>query len=215
MENFANNFVTTLAAAIGAADTSLTVATSTGSPAANFRILIESEYMLVTAKSGNTWQVTRGIEGSVATAHAATYTNLLGQVVPTEVAQVLTAGALKQFVAESQKIALVAATSIIAFKLITTDSLGKAVYADADTLGHVGRVLGVASNAAAVDGELMVQANHVISNSGWSWSPLQLLYLGLNGDITASQQGLICVPIGYAKSATEVFIDIQRGIYRG
>lgn len=204
MENFANNFSSVLFTAINATGTTIVVSNSTRSPAPNFRILIDSEYLLVTGKSGNTWTVTRGIEGSVATAHAAAV----------EVTQVLTVGAFKQFIAESQKIALVAATSIIAFKLITTDSLGKAIYADANTLGHVGRVLGVANNAAAVDGELMVQANQMINNSGWAWSPLQLLYLGLNGDITATQQGLICVPIGYAKSATEIFIDIQRGIYR-
>lgn len=88
MENFANNFVTTLAAAIGAADASIMVASSTGSPAANFRIEVESEYMLVTAKSGNTWTVTRGIEGSVAAAHASA----------AELAQVLTVDGLKTLI---------------------------------------------------------------------------------------------------------------------
>ena len=101
MENFANNFVTTLAAAIGATDTSVQVDSSAGSPAANFRILIESEYMLVTAKSGNTWTVTRGIEGSIAIAHAATYTNTSGQIVATEVAQVLTVVGLKTLIQQS------------------------------------------------------------------------------------------------------------------
>ena len=52
-----------------------------------FRVLVESEYMLVTGGAATTtWTVTRGIEGSAAAAHAA----------GTAVTHLLTAGALAE-----------------------------------------------------------------------------------------------------------------------
>jgi microcystin-dependent protein len=73
-ENYANDAVTSLAGSITAGATSLTVVSSTGFPAANFRIRIDAEIMLVTAVSGTTWTVTRAVEAvagqQVATAHS-------------------------------------------------------------------------------------------------------------------------------------------------
>ena len=52
-ENLSNDFATSLAAAITSTDaTSLTVTSATGAPAANFRIRIDAELMLVTAVAG-------------------------------------------------------------------------------------------------------------------------------------------------------------------
>lgn len=70
MENLGNDFTTTLAAAItDTIGTTITVASSTGAPAANFRILIDTEWMLVTAIAHPNWTVQRGIEGSTAATH--------------------------------------------------------------------------------------------------------------------------------------------------
>lgn len=70
-EGYANNPSTSLSAAITSTSaTSLTVASSSGFPSSfNFRILVESELMLVTAVSGTTWTVTRGVEGTTAATH--------------------------------------------------------------------------------------------------------------------------------------------------
>lgn len=75
-EQFANNFRTTLSVAIGAADTSLTLASVTGTgigtaPTAPFRIRIDDELILVTVRSGTACTIERGIEGTTAAAHAA------------------------------------------------------------------------------------------------------------------------------------------------
>lgn len=90
IEQLANNALTTLAAAIGADDTTLSVTSHAAFPsAAQFRVLIQSELILVTGGAGSsTWTVTRGIEGTSPAAHAP------GAVV----AHVLTAGALDAFV---------------------------------------------------------------------------------------------------------------------
>ena len=91
-ENLSNVFSTTLASAATAGATTITVASASGAPAVNFRIRIDDEFMLVTSKgSGTDWTVTRGIESSVAAAHA----------VNAVVTHVLTAGGLAQYVADA------------------------------------------------------------------------------------------------------------------
>jgi len=71
-EQFANKASTTLAANIASGDTTLTVSSSANFPTVpNFRILIESEILLVTAVSGTTFTITRGKEGTTAASHVA------------------------------------------------------------------------------------------------------------------------------------------------
>lgn len=72
-ENFSNNYSSALDGAIDDNDLSLVVLSESGSPDAPFRIKVENEYMLVTAKGGTgnkTFTVEREIEGSTATSHA-------------------------------------------------------------------------------------------------------------------------------------------------
>jgi len=118
-------------------------------------------------------------------------------------------------ITEAIPINFIAASSIIAFKLITTDETGKAVYADANNLSHVHSVFGVAATSAATGNNIIVKRSGIITNTGWTWTAKQFLYLGLNGDITPSQVGLICVSIGYAINATEILLNIQTGTIRG
>lgn len=63
---------TTLAAAVAAEDTALTVASAAGFPLAPpFNITIDEETLTVTAiAGGTTWSVTRGVNGSAVAAHA-------------------------------------------------------------------------------------------------------------------------------------------------
>ena len=85
-ERFANGGLSSLAAGIDNAVTSLTVASAVGFPTGgNFRIIIDSEIMLVTAVQGKTFTVTRAQRGlrRPATAAAAVF-------------HVLTAGSLAQ-----------------------------------------------------------------------------------------------------------------------
>lgn len=91
MENFSNDFSTTLNGAIDNATTSLTVASATGSPDVQFRIRIDDELMLVTSKGGGlNWTVQRGIEGTTPASHS--------NGVP--VTHILSAAALDRIIAE-------------------------------------------------------------------------------------------------------------------
>lgn len=86
-EQFANNATSLLVGNITNVATSLVVASGTPFPTAgNFRILVESEIMLVTSVSGTTFTVTRAQEGTTGVAHVS------GVVV----AHILTAGAIAQ-----------------------------------------------------------------------------------------------------------------------
>lgn len=86
-EQFANNAQTTLASAITAGTSPISVASSAGFPgSAQFRIRIDDEILLVTAGAGTTsWAVSRGQESTSAAAHAS----------GAAVTHVLTAGALQ------------------------------------------------------------------------------------------------------------------------
>lgn len=97
-EQFANNAVTTLNGGILATDTSLTVTSATAFPLLpQFRIIVDSEIMLVTGVAGNVFTITRAMEGTIAAGHLSGAT----------VSQILTAGALVQLKTD------VATTSIV------------------------------------------------------------------------------------------------------
>ncbi len=88
-EKFANNAGTTLSAAVTSPTaTTVSVASASGFPsAAQYRVRIDDELLLVTAGAGTTtWTVTRGAEGTTAATHAS----------GAAVTHVLTAGGLEQ-----------------------------------------------------------------------------------------------------------------------
>lgn len=104
-EQLANSSTTTLNGGIDNAVTSLTVTNGTLFPSAgNFRILIDSELILVGARSGNSLSsLTRGIEGTSAASHSN----------GANVTHLLTKAGLDQYLAELPLLAaMVPATSL-------------------------------------------------------------------------------------------------------
>lgn len=86
-EQLSNGAFSILAAAMDGSQTTLTVASAALFPSdGNFRVLVDSEIMLVTAVSGTTFTVVRGVEGTSAAAH----------VSEVAVLQILTAGSLER-----------------------------------------------------------------------------------------------------------------------
>lgn len=105
---------------------------------------------------------------------------------------------------------------ILAYKVITLNNTGHAIYASSDNLNHVNKVLGVSKNAANTGHRITIRNTGLLTNIGWQWSAGQPLYLGLNGDITSSADtGLFSNNIGYAVTETTIFINIGRSIVRG
>ena len=92
MEQFTNLASTTLNGGISNSTTSVVVNSASSFPTSgNFRIIVESEIMLVTAVSSNTFTVTRGYESTSAVSHNSGVT----------VKHVLTAGGLQGFRADT------------------------------------------------------------------------------------------------------------------
>jgi hypothetical protein len=95
VEQFVNDAGSVLASSIDNTVTSLSIVSASTFPASgNFRIIIDSEIMLVTAISGTTLTVSRGQEGTIAVAHNA----------GASVDVVLTKGAMAQFRIDSNSI---------------------------------------------------------------------------------------------------------------
>jgi hypothetical protein len=112
LEQFSNNAATTLNGAINNSVTSLVVTSATGFPSAgNFRIIIESEILLVTAVSGTTFTVTRAQESTSAASHADT----------TALTHVLTASGLTQGIHDYASTGFVLSVTNPGVNLATTD----------------------------------------------------------------------------------------------
>lgn len=108
-----------------------------------------------------------------------------------------------------------AAVDINAYKAVTTNEAGLLIYADAATLTHGDQVLGISAMASLAGGSLMVQTAGELVNPGWSWQPGRAIFLGLNGDITQDPSvGLFSFSLGYAITATSIFIRLGRAIQR-
>ena len=85
-EQFSNLAITTLSSGVDDSQTTIPVVSVGNFPTqGQFRILIDSEILIVTALSGTTWTVTRGAESTTPASHPANAT----------VAHVLTAGSLQ------------------------------------------------------------------------------------------------------------------------
>src|SRR5690242_2724335 len=92
-EQLANSVASGLLNPILATDTSIVVMDASRFPdpaSGNYRLLCDSELMLVTGKTSNTLTVTRGIEGTTAAVHGANTSCIV----------ILTAGAIVQYVSE-------------------------------------------------------------------------------------------------------------------
>ena len=107
-----------------------------------------------------------------------------------------------------------AAENIIAYKLVTTDDSGQAIYLSAADTDHVGSTVGIATISALAGNSVTIQESGLVTNAGWMWTPKSLLYVGLDGDITTAQTGVFSQYVGYAVSATEILIRFGRPVRR-
>lgn len=83
MEQYTNLATSTLASAVIATDTTLTLAAGASFPTGSFTILIDTELIRVTSRATNVLTVTRGTEGTTAAIHASggTVTHVISSAV--------------------------------------------------------------------------------------------------------------------------------------
>jgi hypothetical protein len=146
LENLKNSSKSTLSAAINNSITTIVVADGNQFPAANFRILIGTELLLCTAKSGNNLTVERGVEGTTAAAH----TN------GAKCTMVLTATGLAEFVDDR----IATASDDYA----TSEDLTEGLATKSDTThNHTGTYQPIITDLTASGAELNNATNYVIT----------------------------------------------------
>ena len=112
---------------------------------------------------------------------------------------------------------LTADESIQAYRAIRIKTTGKAVRASKNST-TLARVVGISIQAAALDEDFLVQTEGTITNSGWSFTPGSLVYLGNTvGDLTEDISGFADTDaitlVGIAISATEIALNIGSSIH--
>lgn len=177
-EQLANLAVTTLNGAINNSTTSVVVTSATNfSAAGKFRIVVDSEIMLVTGVSGTTFTVTRGAEGTSAAAHSS----------GAALAQVFTAGAISgniPFLIGSQ--VLGSDTATVTFSSIPA------------TWNHLHLFVIGRNNGANISDNFWVQFN---SDTGGNYD-YELLQASASTPTAANANNQTAVPIGDIAGAT-------------
>lgn len=96
-------------------------------------------------------------------------------------------------------------------QVIALNASGLAYYASADDLSTAFRVVGISTGAAGSGASITVQDKDVMTHNGWSWTPGQLVYLGLNGTLVAAVpvSAAFILVMGKALSSTSMLVGIQ------
>lgn len=106
-----------------------------------------------------------------------------------------------------------AAHAISGHRLVIVDVAGAVTYADAATLEHLHRVVGMTTGAASAGAQVTVQRYGECTEPSWSWTPDVPVYLGAAGALTqtpparpAAQFSLV---VGVAMSSTTLFMALR------
>lgn len=114
---------------------------------------------------------------------------------------------------EPTLIELIAGSTIQAYRFVTTNSSGQAIYADSSIASHRNRIVGITLQASLPGDTLMIQEDMLVENTGWNFTPESLLYLGTQGTLTTNPRtGVFSNILGYAVTPTSVRIQIGRSI---
>lgn len=113
--------------------------------------------------------------------------------------------------ASDSTLTFIAGEFLDSYRMVTLNASSQAIYADHTEISHARRVAGLTMGSAAAAAEVMVRSFGLVTNSSWSWDlSTPSVFLAATGQITQipPTSGFVCV-IGYAVSATQLFIRIQ------
>ena len=109
-----------------------------------------------------------------------------------------------------------AAQSLGGHRIVRAVSGTEVDYASADDETHGDDIVGMTIAAASAGATVQVANEQDITEPSWNWTPLEPLYLGLNGLMTQTppaSPSVMCVVVGFATSATSARIRIEPPIY--
>lgn len=111
------------------------------------------------------------------------------------------------------KVIYTAGTVLGGHRAVVLNSSELAIYADNTTTAHKNKVIGITTGAALSGASATIQTFGEITNSGWSWTTGESIYLSTNGLLTQTvpTSGFVLI-LGFAISATKMFINIKQPI---
>lgn len=115
----------------------------------------------------------------------------------------------------AEDISRVALGSISGHRMVMLDALERASYADASTLEHASRVVGVTIAAAAGGASVTIRTRGELDEPSFSFTAGLPLFLGSAGVLTQTppSSGFVLI-VGFAITATKIFVAIQQPLLR-
>jgi hypothetical protein len=103
-----------------------------------------------------------------------------------------------------------AGATLSALVAVWEDAAGRVHALDQGDEDHVFSLLGVTLTAADAGAPIDVQRSGAITDSAWSWTPGQRIYLGIGGALTTTPPAAgFDVLIGTALSPTRLLLNLQ------
>jgi hypothetical protein len=83
-------------------------------------------------------------------------------------------------------------------------------------MSHFNAVVGINTSASALAYPVQIQITGIVTEPTWTWTPDQMVFLGLNGVLTQTvpSGALFIQPIGIARTATKLVLNIQPAILK-
>ena len=101
-------------------------------------------------------------------------------------------------------------------RVVTVDDNGQAIYANAATLSHMNKILGMTTGAASAASSVNVQLIGEFTEGSWNWSLNQPIYLGLNGALTQAvpetPSSVFSIVVAFPISATKILLNLREPI---
>lgn len=101
-------------------------------------------------------------------------------------------------------------------RVLTLNAAGQAIYADAGTLAHMNRIVGMSTGAAIAGAPITSQLVGEFTEGSWNWTLDVPIYLGTNGHLTQVQPtspgSLFSLVVAFPISATRIFLNPREPI---
>lgn len=106
-----------------------------------------------------------------------------------------------------------ASVSLSGHRAVVLNSSGEAIYADASTIAHRDKVLGITTGAASARADATIKTYGELTEPSWAWTLDDPVFLGLTGLLTQTPPTSGFVQrIGFPTAATKLFIDIDDAV---
>lgn len=104
-----------------------------------------------------------------------------------------------------------AATVLSGHRAVLMTGVDEVGYASAGTPSHVGRVVGITTQAAEAGASVTVRTAGLMTESSWGWTPGAPVYVGVDGVLTQTSPsgGQWAQIIGVPSAPTQLWVDIQ------